>query len=112
VRGVDIVLLDHVGRKSGKSHTTPLLYITDGEALVIVASKGGSPRHPQWWPNLKANPETTVQVGSERRRVRAREASDDERARIWPRLVEVWPDYERYQRRTDRRIPVILLESY
>lgn len=110
VRGVDIVLVDHVGRRSGKQRTTPLLYIRDGEALVIVASKGGSHRHPQWWPNLKAHPETTVQVGGERRRVRAREAKAEERARIWPRLVAVWPDYESYQRRTERRIPVVILE--
>jgi F420H(2)-dependent quinone reductase len=110
VRGVDILLLDHVGRRSGKRRTSPLLYIADGENLVIVASKGGSREHPHWWLNLDANPETTVQVGSERRRVRAREASDAEGERLWPRLVEVWPDYARYQRRTQRRIPVVVLE--
>ena len=110
IRGVDIVLVDHVGRKSGKRRTTPLLFIEDGENLVIVASKGGSPKHPIWWLNLQANPETSVQVGGERRRVRAREASDSERERIWPRLVEVWPDYDAYQRRTERRIPVVILE--
>jgi F420H(2)-dependent quinone reductase len=109
VRGVDILLLDHVGRKSGKRRTSPLLYIADGDDLVIVASKGGSAKHPLWWLNLRANPETTVQVGGERRRVRAREASAAERERLWPRLVEVWPDYDRYQRRTERTIPVVIL---
>ncbi len=72
---------------------------------MIVASKGGSPKHPLWWLNLRNAPETTVQVGRRRRRVRAREARDAERERLWPRLVEVWPDYARYQRRTGRRIP-------
>jgi F420H(2)-dependent quinone reductase len=110
VRGVDILLLDHLGRKSGKRRTSPLLYITDGENLVIVASKGGSRGHPLWWLNLRSAPETTVQVGGVRSRVRAREASDAERGRLWPRLVEVWSDYARYQRRTERRIPVVILE--
>jgi deazaflavin-dependent oxidoreductase (nitroreductase family) len=110
VRGVDILLLDHVGRRSGKRRTTPLLYIEDGENLVIVASKGGSPKHPAWWVNLRANPETAVQVGGERRRIRAREAEGSERERLWPRVVEAWPDYENYQRRTERRIPVVVLE--
>lgn len=110
VRGVDILLLDHVGRKTGKQRTSPLLYITDGENLVIVASKGGSRKHPLWWLNLRNAPETTVQVGRRRRRVRAREARDAERERLWSRLVEVWPDYARYQRRTGRRIPVVILE--
>jgi deazaflavin-dependent oxidoreductase (nitroreductase family) len=110
VRGVDILLLDHVGRKSGKPRTTPLLYIEDGENLVIVASKGGAAKHPAWWLNLQANPEAAVQVRGERRRVRAREAEGSERERIWPRLVEAWSDYANYQRRTERRIPVVVLE--
>jgi deazaflavin-dependent oxidoreductase (nitroreductase family) len=110
LRGVDILLLDHVGRKTGTRRTSPLLYIEDGENLVIVASKGGAPKHPAWWINLRANPRTTVQVGSERRQVRARQASPEERARLWPRLLEVWPDYEAYQERTSRKIPVIILE--
>ena len=108
-RGVQTLLLDHVGRRSGKQRTNPLLYITDGDDLVIVASRGGSHRHPAWWLNLRDSPRTTVQVGAERREVVAREAGDDERARLWPRLVEAWPDYAAYQRRTERRIPVIVL---
>jgi len=108
-RGVDTLLLDHVGRRSGKKRTNPLYYVADGEDLVIVASRGGSHKHPAWWLNLRNSPRTTVQVGSERREVVARQADDEERARLWPRLVEAWPDYEAYQRRTERRIPVIVL---
>lgn len=108
-RGVQTLLLDHVGRRSGKKRTNPLLYITDGDDLVIVASRGGSHKHPAWWLNLRDSPRTTVQVDSERREVVAREAGDDERARLWPRLVEVWPDFAAYQRRTERKIPVIVL---
>jgi deazaflavin-dependent oxidoreductase (nitroreductase family) len=108
-RGARVLLLDHVGRKSGKQRTSPLLYIEDGDDLVIVASKGGSPKHPAWWINLRSSPETTVQVGSERRGIRAEEAGPEDRARLWPRLVEVYPDYDEYQQQTDRRIPVVLL---
>ena len=104
-----ILLLHHVGRKTGEEHTSPLIYIEDGDDLVIVASKGGAPKDPLWWPNLEANPRTTVQVGSERREVVARRASAEEKRRLWPRLNEVWPDYERYQQRTKRDIPVVIL---
>jgi deazaflavin-dependent oxidoreductase (nitroreductase family) len=109
-RGAPVLLLNHVGRKSGKRRTTPLMYIEDGERLVIVASKGGSHKHPIWWLNLRAAPKTTVEVGREKRSVTARQASSDEKARMWPRLVEMWPDYDRYQGRTERDIPVIVLE--
>ncbi len=104
-----IVLVDHVGRKSGKRRTTPLLYLADGNDVVIVASKGGSHKHPAWWLNLREMDETEIQVGSERRRVTVRQANPEEKARLWPRLVEVWPDYERYQRRTEREIPLAIL---
>ena len=109
VRGVDVLLLDHVGRRSRTRRTSPLLYVEDGDDLVIVASKGGSRRHPAWWLNLRDSPETTVQVGGERRDVVARQARPEERARLWPRLVEAWPDYDRYQARPSREIPVIVL---
>jgi len=105
-----MLLLDHVGAKSGRKRTTPLLYIEDGDNLVIIASKGGHPRNPAWFHNLRANPETTVQVGSERRSVRARVANPDERARLWPRAVETYGGYADYQRRTDREIPLVILE--
>jgi deazaflavin-dependent oxidoreductase (nitroreductase family) len=109
LKGAPILLLDHVGRKSGLARTAPLLYMRDGEDIVIVASRGGSDAMPAWWLNLQANPTTTVQVGSERRRVVAREASAEEKAELWPRLVEMYGDYEVYQRRTKREIPVVIL---
>jgi deazaflavin-dependent oxidoreductase (nitroreductase family) len=104
------LLLDHVGAKSGSRRTTPLVYVRDGENLVIVASKGGHPRHPAWYHNLRANPETTVQVGGETRPVRARVASQSERRRLWPNVVATYGGYEGYQRRTERKIPIVILE--
>jgi deazaflavin-dependent oxidoreductase (nitroreductase family) len=103
------VLVDHVGRKSGKKRTNPLFYLADGDDVVIVASKGGSHKHPAWWLNLREMDETDIQVGSERRRVRVHEATPDEKARLWPLVVEVWPDYENYQERTKREIPLAVL---
>lgn len=105
-----MLLLDHVGAKSGQRRTTPLLYVRDGDDLVIVASKGGFPKHPAWFHNLRANPDTEVQVGSERRRVRARIAEPDERERLWPKAVAAYGGYRDYQRRTDREIPLVILE--
>jgi deazaflavin-dependent oxidoreductase (nitroreductase family) len=110
VRGVPVLLLDHVGRRSGERRTTPLMYLEDGDDLVIVASKGGAPAHPAWWLNLQANPRTTVQVGSVKRPVMAREAAPDEKSQLWPRLVDLYPDYQDYQQRTERQIPVVILE--
>jgi deazaflavin-dependent oxidoreductase (nitroreductase family) len=105
-----MLLLDHVGAKSGTLRTSPLLYIPDGENLVMVASKGGFPKNPAWFHNLRANPETYVQVDGERRRVRARVATAEERPRLWDLAVAVWPGYEDYRRRTDREIPLVVLE--
>jgi F420H(2)-dependent quinone reductase len=104
------LLLDHVGAKSGKKRTSPLAYLRDGEDLVIVASKGGHPRHPAWFHNLRANPDTTVQVGTSRHEVRARVADPAERARLWPRVLDLYAGYADYQERTDREIPVFVLE--
>ena len=104
------LLLDHVGAKSGTPRTTPLLYVEDPPNVVIVASKGGFPKHPAWFHNLRANPDTTVQVGSERRAVRARVAEGEERARLWALMVSVYSGYEGYRRRTEREIPVVVLE--
>jgi F420H(2)-dependent quinone reductase len=109
MKGAPVLLLDHVGRKSGRTRTAPVLYMPDGEDLVIVASRGGSDAMPAWWLNLQANPTTTVQVGAEHRRVAARKASAEEKAELWPRLVEMYGDYEIYQRRTEREIPVVIL---
>jgi deazaflavin-dependent oxidoreductase (nitroreductase family) len=104
-----MLLLDHVGAKSGKERTSPLAYLRDGEDLVIVASKGGSPRNPAWFHNLRAHPDTTVQVGSERREVRARVASPAERKRLWPKVLDLYSGYAGYQDRTEREIPVVIL---
>lgn len=103
-------LIDHVGAKSGKKRTSPLLYIEDGDNVVIVASKGGYEKSPAWFYNLKANPDTTVQIGGEIRPVRARVASEEERERLWPKAVDVYPSYQQYQDRTSREIPVVVLE--
>ncbi len=108
---VPVLLLDHVGRKSGKQFTTPLLYLADGPNLVIVGSQGGLPKHPQWFHNLVAHPDTTVAVPKERgRAVRARVAGPQERAALWPRLVDLYADFDSYQAWTDREIPVVVLE--
>ena len=103
------VLVDQVGRRSGVRRTTPLLYLADGDDVVVIASKGGSHRHPAWWLNLREMDETTIQIGGERRRVKVREATHEERERLWPEVVKVWPDYATYQKRTDRRIPLGIL---
>jgi deazaflavin-dependent oxidoreductase (nitroreductase family) len=105
-----MLLLDHVGARSGKRRTSALVYARDGDGLVIVASKGGHPRNPAWFHNLRANPDTVVQVGSRRRPVRARVATERERARLWPKVVEVYGGYRGYQERTAREIPLVILE--
>jgi deazaflavin-dependent oxidoreductase (nitroreductase family) len=108
---VPTLLLEHVGRTSGRSYTTPLLYLADGPDLVVVASQGGLPRNPQWYANLLSNPDTTVRLAREgARRVRAREAVGEERERLWPRLVELYADFAKYQAWTERTIPVMVLE--
>ena len=108
---VPVLLLDHVGRRSGTRFTTPLLYLADGPDLVVVASQGGLPKNPQWFHNLAASPDTTLALPGERSRaVRARVAGPDERAALWPRLVELYADFDNYQAWTDREIPVVVLE--
>ncbi|MFI5027461.1 MAG: nitroreductase family deazaflavin-dependent oxidoreductase [Solirubrobacterales bacterium] len=106
-----ILLLDHVGAKSGTRRTSPLLYFRDREDLVIVASKGGFPKHPAWYHNLMANPDTTVQVGSERRDVHARAATAEERSHLWPLAIKQYHGYTDYQARSKgREIPLVILE--
>ncbi len=105
-----ILLLDHVGARSGVKRTAPLIYVEDGTDLVLVGSKGGFPKHPAWFHNLEANPETTVQIKGERRPVRARAARPEERDRIWAKAVEVYPGYRTYQARAGREIPLVVLE--
>jgi len=106
-----MLLLDHVGAKSGVKRTAPLLYIRDGANFVIVASKGGYPKNPAWFYNLKANPDTTVQAGREKRAVHARVATAEERERLWPKCVEAYSGYRDYQARSKgREIPLVILE--
>ena len=106
-----MLLLDHVGAKSGKKRTSPLLYFKDGEDLVIVASKGGFPQHPAWYHNLMANPDVEVQVGSEHRAVHARVVSDpEERERLWAKAMRMYGPYADYRARAGREIPIVVLE--
>jgi deazaflavin-dependent oxidoreductase (nitroreductase family) len=107
--GNPVVLLHHVGRRSGEARVTPLIYLEDGDDIVVVGSMGGTPKHPAWVHNLKAQPATQVEVGRERRAVTARVADAEERARLWPRLVEHYPAFANYQARTEREIPVVIL---
>lgn len=108
---VPTLLLDHVGRKSGQTFTTPLLYLADGPNVVVVASQGGLPKNPQWFHNLVANPDTTVHEKLQGKRpMRARVAGAEERAELWPRLVELYADFATYQETADREIPVVVLE--
>ncbi len=104
------LLLDHVGAKTGKRRTSPLVYGEDGPNLVLVASKGGYPKNPAWYHNLMAEPDTTVQVGSRHLPVRARVATAEERPRLWALMVGVYSGYEGYRRRTEREIPLVVLE--
>jgi len=105
-----MLLLEHLGARTGKRRTSALVYIEDGPNLVLVASKGGYPRNPSWFHNLKAHPEVTVQIGAERRPVRARVATPEERQRLWPVAVVAWRGYRDYQARTGREIPLVILE--
>jgi deazaflavin-dependent oxidoreductase (nitroreductase family) len=105
-----ILLLTTTGRRSGQPRTAPLLYLRAGEQLAIVASFGGHPTHPVWYLNLEANPEVHVQVGREHYAAMARTASADERKRLWPLFVEMYPGYAGYQEKTAREIPVVVLE--
>lgn len=104
------LLLTTTGRRSGSARTVPLAYITDGPRYVVVASNGGADRHPAWWLNLRQSPAATAQVGREMVAVRGRLATDEERARLWPRLKAGNPFYGQYEQITARQIPVVILE--
>jgi deazaflavin-dependent oxidoreductase (nitroreductase family) len=108
--GSKILLLTTKGRKTGERRTTPLIYENDGDRYVIVASKGGAPQHPGWYRNLAKDPEVEVQVMDEVFPARAHTAQGDERERLWRLAAQQWPDYDSYQKRTDREIPVVVLE--
>jgi len=108
--GTEILLLTTIGRKSGEPRTTPLIHRVDDGRWIIVASKGGTPDHPDWFKNLSENPEIEIQVKADRIPVKATVAEGDERERLWKLMAEVWPDYDAYQGNTDRQIPVVVLE--
>ena len=109
--GSDMLLLTTTGRVSGEPHTVPLLYLSEDDTLVVIASYGGRDEHPDWYLNLVEERHVVVQVRDERREMSARTADPEERAEWWPRIVKAYEGYREYQSRTDRVIPVVLLEG-
>ena len=109
IHKADVLLLTTTGRKTGKKRTTPLLYVRDGNRLVIIASNGGRPIDPSWWMNLKRNPIAMVQVKSLKETIYAQRAIGSEKERLWQMMTSVYPSYDDYQKRTDREIPVVVL---
>ncbi len=107
--GAPVGLLTTTGRKSGRARTVPVLYLADGRDFILVASQGGAPTHPGWFLNLEADPKAELQIGPRRIPVTARPVAEEERDRLWPRLVAMYRPYDDYQRRTTRRIPVVKL---
>ena len=108
--GVRTLILTTIGRRSGGERSKALIFGEDGGRYVVVASNGGAPRHPGWYLNLTDHPEVELQVKDERLHAKARTAQGEERERLWRLMAEIWPGYDQYQRRTDRRIPVVILE--
>ena len=106
--GAPVCLVTTIGRKSGEPRTVALLYLEDGRDVVLVASKGGMSHHPMWYLNMQVHPEVEVQIGSEKRSMLGRIATDEERAALWPKLTAMYPDYDSYQQRTTRKIPVLI----
>ncbi|MFE9369064.1 nitroreductase family deazaflavin-dependent oxidoreductase [Streptomyces sp. NPDC006711] len=111
MRGRPVVLLVTRGAKSGKIRKTPLMRVEYSGRYAVVASKGGAPEHPVWYHNVVADPRVELQDGSVRQDMRAREVTGEEKAQWWERAVEAWPDYAEYQKKTDREIPVFVLEA-
>jgi deazaflavin-dependent oxidoreductase (nitroreductase family) len=107
---VPILLLTTSGRKTGKRRTVPLQYLAQGETLIVVASNGGSPKHPGWFFNLQAQPRAEVQIGREHTTVQAHQATAEERENLWPKVVELSSGYDDYQRHTTREIPLVILD--
>jgi deazaflavin-dependent oxidoreductase (nitroreductase family) len=108
--GVPTLLLTTTGRRTGQPFTTPLIYGEDGGRYLVVASRGGAPEHPGWYKNLVAHPEVGVQIKADRFRARARTATPDEKPALWKLMASIWPSYDEYQTRTEREIPVVILE--
>ncbi len=110
-RGAHTLILTTTGRRSGQPRKHPLIYGRHGDDYLVVASAGGAPHHPAWYLNLDANPDVEIQVKAARMTARARTATPEERAELWPIMTREWPDYDGYQTRTDREIPVVVLEA-
>lgn len=108
--GAPVLLLTTTGRKSGRSWTVPLMYQTDGDRWVIIASNGGSPKHPAWWLNLRSQPEASVQIGRQTYPVSAVEAVGEDRERLWRRMADMYKGYDGYAQKTTREIPVVVLQ--
>ena len=108
--GATCLLLTTTGRKSGERREIPLIFAADGDRQIIIASKGGAPTHPQWYLNIEADPRVEVQVKGVRFVATARTVEGEEREHCWARANEIWPNYDAYQERTDRVIPVVVLE--
>lgn len=104
-----VLLLTTTGRKSGKKRTTPLLYVEESGRYIVVASVGGAPKHPAWYLNMCANPAATIQIGSRRLAVNAKTASAEERVRLWALATRMYPQYDDYQAKTTREIPIVIL---
>jgi deazaflavin-dependent oxidoreductase (nitroreductase family) len=108
--GTKILVLFTKGRKSGEERANALIMEPDGDDYLIVASKGGAPTPPAWFLNLEAEPEVEVQVRGDRFKAHARTATPEEKPRMWQKMTAAWPDYDSYQEKTDRQIPVVVLE--
>ena len=107
---IPVALLTTTGRKTGEPRVSPLYFLRDGDRVVFAASRGGSEKNPMWYLNLKANPKVSVKIKSEELDLTAHEATDDERAKYWPQLVEMYPSYDDYQSWTDRKIPLVICD--
>lgn len=109
-QGTTCLLLTTTGAKTGEPRIAPLIYEPYGDAYLVVASKGGAPQPPAWYVNLRRNPDVEVQIKGEKFAARARDAGPDEKPDMWKTMTKVWPDYDKYQEKTDREIPVVVLE--
>ncbi len=108
--GAPVLLLTTMGKKSGEPRTAPLLYLEDGQRVVLVGSQGGMSKNPLWVGNIDANPDVEIEIGAKKRKMRGRRGSDQEKTRYWPALTKMYPDFIDYQARTTRNIPIIVLE--
>ena len=109
-KGSTVGILTTTGRKSGEPRKTPLIYGKRGDDPIVIASKGGAPEPPTWYVNLQENPDAQFQILGDRFKVRARDATPEEKPELWKQMTAQWPDYDEYQKKTDREIPVVILE--